>query len=208
MVRSTRFFFGALLLVAFALRLGYLWEHRASPFFDAPIVDAQTFLKQALASVPFWGGDEPYWQPPLYIYLLAFVRWLLPASYFVGIRLIHVGLGVLSCLLVYALARHAFGEQIGRIAGVMAALCGSLLYFEGELLAVPVEVFLNLLLLYGLLLAWRRDRGRDWVLAGFIAGLAALTRPNILLFTAAFCAWYCGTGAHLPIVPCSLLSFP
>ena len=191
MACRTRFFWGALLLVALALRLGYLWEHRASPFFDAPIVDAQTFLKQAqaLSSGPFWGGDEPYWQPPLYIYLLAFVYWLLPASYFVGIRLVHAGLGVLSCLLVYALARHAFGEQVGRIAGVMAALCGSLLYFEGELLAVPVEVFLNLLLLYGLLLAWRRDRGRDWVLAGFIAGLAALTRPNILLFIAAFCAW-------------------
>ena len=61
----------------------------------------------------------------------------MPASYFVGIRLVHVGLGVLSCLLVYALARHAFGEQVGRIAGIMAALCGSLLYFEGELLAVP-----------------------------------------------------------------------
>lgn len=189
MVRSTRFFVGALLLIALALRLGYLWEHRANPFFDAPIVDAQTFLKQALASGPFWGGDEPYWQPPLYIYLLTFVCWLLPGSYFVGIRLVHAGLGVLSCLLVYALARRAFGEQVGRIAGVMAALCGSLLYFEGELLAVPVEVFLNLLLLYGLLLAWRRDRRINWVLAGLIAGLAGLTRPNILLFIAAFCAW-------------------
>ena len=189
MARSTRFFLGALLLVALALRLGYLWEHRDSPFFDAPVVDAQTFLNQALASGPFWGGDEPYWQPPLYIYLLTFVCWLLPDSYFVGIRLVHAGLGVLSCLLVYALARHAFGEQVGRIAGVMATLCGSLLYFEGELLAVPVEVFLNLLLLYGLLLAWKRDHGRDWVLAGLIAGLAALTRPTILLFIAAFCAW-------------------
>ncbi|MYK39345.1 MAG: tetratricopeptide repeat protein [Gemmatimonadetes bacterium] len=192
MARSTRFFLGALLLAALALRLGYLWEHRASPFFDAPVVDAQTFLKQAqalLASGPFWEGDEPYWQPPLYIYLLTLVCWLLPASYFVGIRLVHVGLGVLSCLLVYALARHAFGEQVGRIAGIMAALCGSLLYFEGELLAVPLEVFLNLLLLYGLLLAWRRDRGRYWVLTGLLAGLAALTRPNILLFIAAFCAW-------------------
>ena len=215
MARSTRFFCGVLLLVALVLRLGYLWEHRASPFFDAPIVDAQTFLKQALASGPFWGGDEPYWQPPLYIYLLTFVCWLLPASYFVGIRLVHAGLGVLSCLLVYALARYAFGEQAGRIAGVMAALCGSLLYFEGELLAVPVEVFLNLLLLYGLLLAWRRDRGRDWVLAGLIAGLAALTRPTILLFIAAFCAWtlwHRRTSAYRPlfsfIVPIALVILP
>ena len=215
MARSTCFFWGALLLAALALRLGYLWEHRASPFFDAPVVDAQTFLNQALASGPFWGGNEPYWQPPLYIYLLMFVCWLLPASYFVGIRLVHVGLGVLSCLLVYALARHAFGEQVGRIAGVMAALCGSLLYFEGELLAVPVEVFLNLLLLYSLLLAWKRDRGRGWVLAGFIAGLAALTRPTILLFITAFCAWtlwHRRTSAYRPllsfVIPIALVILP
>ena len=217
MAYRTRFFAGALLLAALALRLGYLWEHRASPFFDAPIVDAQTFLNQALAlaSGPFWGGDEPYWQPPLYIYLLAFVCWLLPASYFVGIRLVHASLGVLSCLLVYALARRAFGERVGRIAGVATALCGSLLYFEGELLAVPVEVFLNLLLLYGLLLAWRGDRGRDWVLAGLTAGLAALTRPNILLFIAAFCAWalwHRRTSAcrslFLFIVPIALVILP
>ena len=217
MAYRTRFFAGALLLAALALRLGYLWEHRASPFFDAPIVDAQTFLNQALAlaSGPFWGGDEPYWQPPLYIYLLTFVCWLLPASYFVGIRLVHAGLGVLSCLLVYALARHAFGERVGRIAGVATALCGSLLYFEGELLAVPVEVFLNLLLLYGLLLAWRGERGRDWVLAGLTAGLAALTRPNILLFIAAFCAWalwHRRTSAcrslFLFIVPIALVILP
>ena len=215
MARSTRFFCGALLLVALALRLGYLWEHRSSPFFDAPIVDAQTFLRQALADDSFWGGDEPYWQPPLYIYLLTFVCWLLPTSYFVGIRLVHVGLGVLSCLLVYALTRHAFGEQVGRIAGVMAALCGSLLYFEGELLAVPVEVFLNLLLLYSLLLAWKRDRGRDWVRAGLIAGLAALTRPTILLFIAAFCAWtlwHRRTSAYRSlfsfVVPIALIILP
>ena len=215
MAHSTRFFLGALLLIPFALRLGYLCEHRASPFFDAPIVDAQTFLKQAIASGPFWGGEEPYWQPPLYIYLLTFVCWLMPASYFVGIRLIHAGLGVLSCLLVYALARHAFGEQVGRIAGIMAALCGSLLYFEGELLAVPVEVFLNLLLLYSLLLAWRRDRGRDWILAGLIAGLAALTRPTILLFIAAFCAWtlwHRRTSFYRPllsfVVPIALIILP
>ena len=97
----------------------------------------------------------------------------------------------------------------------MAALCGSLLYFEGELLAVPVEVFLNLLLLYGLLLAWRRDRGRDWMMAGLIAGLAALTRPTILLFIAAFCAWtlwHRRTSAYRSlfsfVVPIALIILP
>ena len=217
---ATRLFPGALLVVALAPRLGYLWEHRTSPFFDAPVVDARTFLEQAqaIAGGDLWGGPEPFWQPPLYIYLLAVVCWLFPISYFVAIRLVHAALGALSCLLVYTLARRAFGERIARIAGGIAALCGSFLYFEGELLAVPVEIFLNLLLLNQLLLAQDRNRDRDWIAAGLIAGLAALTRPNILLFTAVFCVWFCwrqrdsGTASRRAILsfllPAALVILP
>ena len=187
----TRLFPTALFVAALAPRLTYLFEHRDSPFFDAPVVDARTFLDKAqlIAGGELWGGADPYWQPPLYIYLLAFFCWLLPTSYFVGIRLLQSALGALSCVLVYLLARRAFGERVGRIAGGLSAVCGSFLYFEGELLAVPVEMALNLLLLHQLCTALQEDRRRDWILAGVIAGLAALARPNILLFTAVFCIW-------------------
>ena len=192
MGHRSRLFAGVLLLAALALRLGYLHQHSASPFFDAPVVDARTFLEQAraIAGGDLLGGPEPYWQPPLHIYLLASVCWLLPGSYFVGIRLLHALLGALSCLLVYGLARRAFGERAGWIAGSATALCGTFLYFEGELLAVPLEVFLNLLLLRLLLRAMERHRRHDWGLAGLTAGLAALARPNVLLFAVLFCAWH------------------
>ena len=190
---APRLFPGALLLLALLSRLGYFWEHRKSPFFDAPVVDAKSFLQQAqiIAGGELWGGTEPFWQPPLYIYLLGFVCWLFPISYFVAIRLVQAGLGALSCLLVYTLARRAFDEKVARIAGGIAAVCGSFFYFEGELLAVTVEIFLNLLLLHRLLVAQARSRDRDWILAGLIASLAALARPNILLFIAVFAAWLC-----------------
>ena len=189
---STWLVVGALFLSALAPRLYYLWESRQNPFFDAPVVDAQTFLVQAqsIADGELWGGPDPFWQPPFYTYFLAFFCWLFPASYFIAIRLVHAVFGALSCLLVYVLARRAFGERVGRIAGAISALCGSFIYFEGELLAVPVEIFLNLLLLNRLVAAFdRRNSDRHWLVAGLIAGLAALTRPNVLLFTAAYCAW-------------------
>ncbi|MGY8823949.1 MAG: tetratricopeptide repeat protein [Candidatus Latescibacterota bacterium] len=188
---ATRLFAATLFIAALALRLIYLWEHRASPFFDAPILDAKTFLDKAqlIADGDLWGGSEPFWQPPLYIYLLAAVCWLFPISHFVAIHFLHATLGALSCVIVYVLVRRTFGEQVGRIAGGITALCGSLIYFEGELLAVPLEVILNLLLLHRLSLALRQQRNRDWILAGLIVGLAALTRPNVLLFATVFCAW-------------------
>ena len=212
MGRGSRLFAGGLLLAALALRLGYIHQHGASPFFDGPVVDARTFLDQAqaIAGGDLLGGPEPFWQAPLYIYLLAFVCWLMPGSYFVGIRLVHALLGALSCLLVYGLARRAFGEPAARIAGCGAALCGTFLYFEGELLAVPLEVFLDLLLLQLILAAQDRGRRRDWGLAGVTAGLAALARPNILLFVALFCAWHLwrrrSVRALAPFLGCTLLA--
>ena len=70
-----RIFFFFLLLSALALRLVYLYEFSANPFFDAPVVDARTFLEQArqIAVGHAPNGDEPFWQPPLYIYFLAFI---------------------------------------------------------------------------------------------------------------------------------------
>ena len=189
--RTTLLSPGAIFAAALILRLVHLWQYRDCPFFAAPVVDAKTFLDSALliAGGEFWGGEGPYWQPPLYIYLLALVCWLLPASYFIGIRVLQSTLGAASCVLIYLLARRAFGERVARIAGGVSAVCGSFLYFEGELLAVPLEIVINLLLLYRLSLALDSNRGPDWTIAGIVAGFAALTRPNIVVFIAAFCTW-------------------
>ena len=185
---------------ALALRLLFLWESSANPFFDAPIVDAQTFLRQAhsIAAGDLWGGNEPFWQPPLYIYLLAFVCWLFPGDYFVAIRLLQAVLGTLSCGLLYTLAARCFDEKTARVATVAAALCGTSIFFEGELLAVALEVFLNLLLLQRLTVAVEKATYAPWIGAGLIAGIAALTRPNVLLFVAAFALWSIASSVQDP----------
>jgi tetratricopeptide (TPR) repeat protein len=189
--RTDRFFFLCLLAGAFIVRLIYLYESRTNPFFDAPIVDARVFLEQAqhIAAGHLIGSDEPFWQPPLYIYCIAFICWLFPADYFVAIRLFQIVLGVLSCALVYLIALRTFSSPTARLAAIAAALCGTSIYFEGELLAVPLEIALNLFLVYRLLLARATDDKYHWIIAGLLAGLAALTRPNVLLFIAVFVLW-------------------
>jgi len=189
--RAERPFLFFLLIGALALRIIYLYESSANPFFDAPIVDARSFLEQAqhIAAGHWFGGDEPFWQPPLYIYFLAFVCWLFPSDYFIAIRLLQIALGTFSCALVYGIARHTFDKTTARLATAAAALCGTFIYFEGELLAVPLEIALNLLLVHRLLLALQRDVKYQWIASGLIAGLAALTRPNVLLFVAIFIIW-------------------
>jgi tetratricopeptide (TPR) repeat protein len=177
--------------LAWCLRLVYLFEYRESPFFDAPIVDAKTFFESArqIAAGDFLGGNKPFWQPPLYTYLLALIYWLFPTDFFLAARLLQTLLGSLSCVIVYAIAQRATSETGARIAAVMAACYGVFFYFEGELLAVSVEIFLYLLLLHRLLVGMQTQGGFDWLLAGLFSGLAALTRPTILLFVGTLLVW-------------------
>ena len=181
-----------LFVFALALRLIYAWELRESPFFDAPVVDAKTFLEQALAIAggELWGGSEPFWQPPGYIYFLASLCWLFPDSYFVSVRVAQAIIGSLSCLLVVRLADRAFGSR--RLAlgtGAAAAAYAGLVQFEAELLAVGLEVFLYLLLLDRILHALTARDDRSWLVTGLVGGLAAISRPNILLFLALLVPW-------------------
>ena len=135
------------------------------------------------------GGNEPFWQPPLYTYFLALIYWLFPTDFLVAARLLQSLLGSLSCVLIYAIAQKAASETAARIAAIMAACYGVFFYFEGELLAVSVEIFLYLLLLHRLLVGLQSQRGFDWLLAGLFSGLAALTRPTILLFVGTLLVW-------------------
>jgi tetratricopeptide (TPR) repeat protein len=188
---------------ALALRLVYVYQLQGSPFFDAPVVDAQAFLVQAqeIAKGDIWGGREAFWQPPLYPFFLALFCWLFADYPFMAIRVGQSLLGTASCLLVYLLARRVGGPGLARTAAGTAAIYSVFIYFDGDLLAVPVEIFLDLSLLYLILRALPDPGPWPWVGVGAVAGLAALARPNILLFTGLLLLWLprLEGGALLPV---------
>ncbi len=151
---------------ALTVRLVYLLESRSTnPFFHAPVVDAQSYLElaQAIVAGSWIGGDAAYWQPPAFPYLLAVVLWLTGDGVFVAIRVLHALLGTASVLLVYHLGRQCLDRRGATLAAAGTALYGPLLYFEGELLSVALEVVLYLALLAALR---RAVAGSDVVLHG------------------------------------------
>ena len=187
--RSEFYFLFAVVAIGLILRLLYLWEYSQSPFFHSPIVDANSFLKQALfiAEGNWLGRPEPFWQPPLYIYFLAFICWIFPDDYFVMIRLAQIILGLSSIWLLFHIARQYFDTKTAKFALAIYSTCGSILYFELELLAVPLEIFFNLLLLFTIIRAIRINLNISWLIVGMVSGVSVLTRPNILLFVVIFC---------------------
>ena len=182
----------ALCLFVFALiwRLFYLHQIAAhSPFFDTPVVDAQTYFQQARQlATEFTLGDEPFWQPPLYPAFLG-ALYLFVGENFHAYRLVQFALGALNAVLLFLIGQRLFSPGIGLAAGLVAALYGPLIYFEGELLPPVLAISLNL----GLLLFLLRDGTlrQSWscLVAGLLLGLCTLAVPSILPFVLGVAGW-------------------
>ncbi|NMB73839.1 MAG: hypothetical protein GYA21_01765 [Myxococcales bacterium] len=135
-----------------------------------------------------WYGGATFHQEPLYPYLVGLTYRLFgPDPRFVFAW--QMVLGVLAVLLVFGIARRMFGELCGAVAGVLAALCGPVFYYECLLLRDSVIVFWGLLLVWLWLLALERERPWLWALGGVAGGMAVLLKSTFALLLAAMLAW-------------------
>ncbi len=219
-----RFWLLCVILVAMLVRVVYVLQLRASPWFDDPAVD-QGFhhaWAQAIAKGDTF-LDGPYYRAPLYTWFLGgiyrvFGPFTLPA------RMLQAGLGALSCGLLFLIGRLVFDRTVGLLASFCAALAWVIVYFDAELLSPVVIVFLNLLLLLGLFLVRENQRSALWMLNGVLLGLSAVTRPDILLYTPVIAGWIAwlnwrswrrisvyalafATGCLLPILPVTVRNY-
>ena len=189
---------GVLFLLALGMRWIYLEEIERSPFFDVPVGDARTYLDRAVQTTQ---GSIPA-HSPLYPYFLGGLYRIGGKNFYV-LRLVQFLIGSLSCVLVYAIGRRAFGRGVGMVAGLMAAGYGISIYLEGEFLPTALASFLNLALVLVLLWAAESVRWWRWLSAGVLFGLSALTVTNTLLFAPFVLLWMVlgKPSAPLPLCP-------
>jgi len=177
-VRRVRLILGTILVVAFALRLGYVVAQRGDVLFDHPVLDEDEYVKAAHSLVEGHPDPRPYWQPPGIIYALAATFEITKHLWLP--RLIQILISVASCGLVFLIGRRLFDPRIGLVAAAISAVHGVLVFECYELLPATWIVFWDLLALWLLL----RANGRP--LAAFATGLAigasAIFSPTILPF--------------------------
>jgi tetratricopeptide (TPR) repeat protein len=185
-----RSFWILLFLGALAVRVLHVLFFRDCPFFDRPVVDSKTYVHTALAIAGGGGsGRGVFWQPPLYPWFLAGIFRLFGPGLLLP-RLVQAALGAASCVLVGRLGEAAFpGTRTGRVAALAAALYGPLVFFDGELLAPVLIVFLDLLLLLWLVTRADSARPAAWLVPGGLLGLSALARPNVLAVAPLLAGW-------------------
>lgn len=197
--RRVRWLLALVLAVAFLLRLTYLLEASRAPDFAVPQFEAQyhDYWARALVTgdwTPPAGVTDPeirsrpFFRPPGYPYFLAGVYALLGPGY-LWPRLVQLLLGVGACALVFAVGRRLAGDGVGLGGAALYAVAWVPIFFEAELLAPSLLVFLLLLALVAAL-RWRAVPGFGWaVAAGGLLGMAALVRPNVLLLPPIFLLW-------------------
>lgn len=128
-----------------------------------------------------WYGGKRFHQEPLYPYLIASTYTIFghdPRWVFAWQLL----LGAVGNVLIYLIGRRAFGHTAGAAAGVLAVLCGPLLFYEMILLRTSLAVFLGLLLVYVADVAMERMSLRSWLLVGLVLGLSLLLNSTFASF--------------------------
>ena len=127
-----------------------------------------------------WTGGPQFYQDPLYPYLVGLTYRVIGDD----VRFVfgwQMGLGVMSTVLIWLLARRFFGDLVAACAGALAVLCGPLVYYELFLLRESTIVFA------GLGVVWLADRALtrgSWVwfvLLGVSLGLACLLKASLVL---------------------------
>jgi len=180
------------------LAVGVRWSHIVlladyDPAFEHQIMDARWHVEWARALAMGMWEPEPFFRAPLYPFFLGALFKIFGIG-FLAPRLAQGALGALTCVLIWALGKKLAGPRVGSVAGIIAALYGPLVYFDSEFL-IPA-LFLPLVIASLLLLMRAREtlnNGRSsrvmWGVAGFIAGLAAIARPNMLILVPGIFVW-------------------
>jgi len=151
---------------------------------DSAVYDA---LARDLAA----GGpadDRLFWQPlfyPLFLTTLYRLFGSLPLPT-LGVQAL---LGVITALLSWRVAHQRLGPVAGWIAGVAVAVCGPLMFFEGQLLATSWATLLALMMVWLAPLARGARQPSVCLLLGLLAALACLTRPTFIPVALLLCGW-------------------
>jgi 4-amino-4-deoxy-L-arabinose transferase-like glycosyltransferase len=177
-----------LFLLAFLLRLGYIWQISSAPYFDDPIGDSQVYYQRALEILngDFLGKEIFFHSSPPYPYFIALALALSGKSVFF-VYLLQILIGSGNCILIYRLAKKLADGKIypAFLAGLFAVFYGLFAFFDGDMLMIFLTLFSVDLSLLFLLKFQESKKAKYSFLAGLFFGLAVLDKPNLLIFVPA-----------------------
>ncbi|MGH9869949.1 MAG: glycosyltransferase family 39 protein [Candidatus Polarisedimenticolia bacterium] len=174
--------------LALLMRAAYVRLLHDSPLWDDLPVDLGYYRDWALRIAQgAWGPPELYEQSPLYAWILALVFKLFGPG-LLAPRLLQIVVGSMTCVLIARIGRRVVSPGAGLAAGLLAALYGPFLFYDGMLMKEVYAVFFMSLMLDQLTASNGSQRGL-LATAGLCLGLGALVRDNLMLAAPAVALW-------------------
>ena len=179
----------ALFALALVVRLAYLFEIESNPLFYDPTGDGRVYIEWAarIASGDIL-GDEVFYQAPLYPYFLGLLQILLGRDLW-SIRLVQVILGAASCSLIFLAGKAFMGRAAGAAAGVILSLYAPAIFYDGLIQKAVLDLFLISIFLMLLGKCQGEPKFLGWLGVGVLLALLALSRENVLVWTAVVPVW-------------------
>jgi 4-amino-4-deoxy-L-arabinose transferase-like glycosyltransferase len=182
-----------LLVMAMATRLGWavLMSERQPYADEMAYIGHATSLAQGEGYVNERGQSVAFW-PPGYPLALAAVYRTMGIGGKTSVAF-QIAVSTVTCILLYLLGKGVFSVDVARLASLGLALYPNHLFYSTLRLTEPL---FTLLLVSAVVLLLRSLDRRLWhaMAAGGLLGLAALTRPVIILFPLLLPAWYMWNG--------------
>jgi len=175
---------------AFLVRLVYLFEISNSPDFISPMIDEKWHWEWAhrIFQDSFW-GEGAYFRAPLYPYFLALLAFITKSSVFWA-KLLQSLICFGTTFFIYRLTEHLFNRNSAITAGFIYAFYGTLIFYETMFLIPILFVFFSVWGMYRYIYFFESKSFKTWGLTGLIFGLAAISRPNILLVIPFLMLWH------------------
>ena len=167
--------------LSLGIRLVHLVATRDSPFVRHPVGDAARYLEwaQSIANGQ-WFSDQPFYQAPLYPYVLGLYFHFVDDSA-AAVRALQAVWGAVACVLIAMAAGRWFGRRAGILSGVLLAIYPPAVFFD----SIVQKASLDGPLVCALLAVWP-VRGTIGLaragLVGLLAGWLCLTRENALVW--------------------------
>ncbi len=151
-------------------------------FYDAPASDVLYYQEWAHEIARGdWIGHQIFWGMPLYPYFLAVIERLTLGHQEI-IRLIHLILGSLNCVLVYYVGLTLFSRRVAILASILMASNFMLIDYDWLMTPVTLIINLSLLIVLGLLHLKKDSPFKEWFILGLLIGLSMLADGKFFLF--------------------------
>ncbi len=148
----------ALLAATALLRLAHLFAVRDAPFVAQLALDSQEYDRWARAiAAGDWLGSAPFFQAPLYPYLVALVYRFLSAAP-LAVYLLQIAVAVLGCWALVRAGEALAGPRAAGATGLLFALYTPFWFYDVQLMKESFAVSAVCLLLFLLLKARASDR--------------------------------------------------